>query len=1492
MLSPETTSNSNEQTKADKLQSIFASLRFRLILPVIMAGIPAFGLILSNYLTEHQKNLAEAKKDVLQLTQLAFQKEQKFLEGGRQLLITLAKLPQIRNFNSKDCNALLSDLKKEYSVYDNFGVVDLEGNVSCSAIPLKRKVNVADRAWFRGVIQTKDFWVGNYQISRFNKQTNFNLGYPVRDNQNKLSRVVFISIDLRQLNLLAAIERLPVGATYTIADRNGTILAHYPNSEKWIGRSASPIRAIDTIMQHKGQGIFETVGLDGVPRLYAFVPLTIQKGKLPADASLVNASPLSPVSPQLGRVGGQNNRESANSQSAAAIYITVSVPKKIAFDAADRALILNLTWLGLVSSLGLTVAWIGSNLFVVRSVKSLILAAKQVLDSDPSSRNRFRGRGVLRQLNLAFEGMAVYLERSLRERDEAIETLRKKEKRYRAIVNCLKEVIFQSDPNGNWTFLNPAWCDITGFTIAESIGKNFLEFVYPDDRQRSLEEFEQLIQRQTDYCLIEVRSLTKKGEYRWLEVHVQPTFTPDGTIAGTCGTLKDISDRKQSQEALQQSYNLLSAIIEGTSEAIFVKNIQGQYVLANSTTARINGRSISEIIGKKDTDILPEDTARQLMENDRRIINNGQTETIEETTIIHGIERTYLSAKHLWRDYQGNIIGTIGISKDITDRKQMEEELRQQQQRYEMAVSAGKVGVWDWNLQTNEIYIDPSLKAILGYKDKEIRNHIDDWVSHVHPDDLSQVMLVAQANLDGLTPQYKIQHRMVHKDGSNRWFLACGVTIRDANGKAIRMMGTDTDITESKQAEEALQKSEQRFRSLIENSSDIIFIVDRNIVYHYFSPSIERILGYAPQDLLGKNGFDFIHPEDISLVLAGFDRAFQNPKVSQKITDYRIRHRNGSWRIFEASITNLLDDPAIEGLIGNCHDITDRQQAEEALRESERRYHTLAKLSPVGIFRSDAMGKCLYVNERWCEMSGLSLHEALEDGWVQAIHPEDRERIFLLWYQSTKENWPFQSEYRFQRPDGTITWVFGQSNAEIGLHGEIMGYVGTVVDITKRKQTEELLRHYAFYDPLTGLPNRTLFLEKTKQTIAKTKRDRVGLFAVLLLDLDRFQMVKSSLGHLVADRLLIDTSARILSCLDLTDVAARVGLDEFAILLADLQEHTHATRIAERIYQELCVPFILEGQEVFITASIGIALSTIGYERAEDFLRAADMAMHQAKKHGKAGYAVFEPGWHDGAVQRLQLEADLRRAIEREELRVFYQPIVSLKKGNIIGFEALVRWQHPTRGMVPPINFIPLAEETGLIGQIDRWVMWEACRQMAAWQQQFPDLKPLTMSVNLSGFQLVQIGLIERIDRILRETGIERESLKLEITESSLLGNPSSEKAMLEQLKGLDIQLLIDDFGTGYSSLARLHQLPIDTLKIDRSFVSQMSVDSESLEIVRTIISLAHILEMDVIAEGVETADQLAKLRELECEYAQGYFISKPVDSQVAGNLLAKNLIF
>ncbi|HWS55779.1 MAG TPA: EAL domain-containing protein [Pyrinomonadaceae bacterium] len=434
------------------------------------------------------------------------------------------------------------------------------------------------------------------------------------------------------------------------------------------------------------------------------------------------------------------------------------------------------------------------------------------------------------------------------------------------------------------------------------------------------------------------------------------------------------------------------------------------------------------------------------------------------------------------------------------------------------------------------------------------------------------------------------------------------------------------------------------------------------------------------------------------------------------------------------------------------------------------------------------------------------------------------------------------------------------------------------------EESREHFRHAAFHDALTGLPNRALLSERLGSAIARARGAEGERFALLFLDLDRFKNVNDSLGHTIGDGLLVTIARRLENSVRSADTVARLGGDEFAILLEGVKSEADAAYMAERVQREMSTPFMLDGHEVFMTVSIGIAHGAAGYEHPEQVLRDADTAMYRAKAGGRACFEVFDSTMHARAVNLLRLENDLRRAVEREEFTVYFQPIVGLATGRLAGFEALVRWQHPERGFIPPSEFIPVAEDTRLIVPLGLWVLREACRQVVSWQPAGP--APLTVSVNLSGRQFAQPDLVEQVGAILRETGLAPGRLRLEITESVVMEDAERAVAMLEQLKGLGVRLSIDDFGTGYSSLSYLHRFPLDTLKIDRSFVSQLDAGESRAELVRTIRTLAANMGLEVVAEGIETLGQLGRLAELGCEYGQGYLFARPLAPDAAEALV------
>lgn len=442
-------------------------------------------------------------------------------------------------------------------------------------------------------------------------------------------------------------------------------------------------------------------------------------------------------------------------------------------------------------------------------------------------------------------------------------------------------------------------------------------------------------------------------------------------------------------------------------------------------------------------------------------------------------------------------------------------------------------------------------------------------------------------------------------------------------------------------------------------------------------------------------------------------------------------------------------------------------------------------------------------------------------------------------------------------------------------------------EISERRRAEERLLHDALHDALTGLPNRALFMERVDNCLKYAQRYDSYQFAVLFIDLDRFKVINDSLGHLVGDQLLVAIALLLQQCMRAIDTVARLGGDEFTILLENINDESDAIRVAERIQEALKAPFSLHGNMAFTSASIGIAIGSSAYKNREELLRDADIAMYRAKDLGRSRYVIFDQKMYLRALNLLQLENDLRQAFEREELELHYQPVIALGDGSLAGFEALIRWQHPRRGFISPGEFIPLAEDTGLIVPIGEWVLFQACQQMQNWLDQFPQAQHLRLSVNLASKQLQEPHLLEMIDDVLVETGLRGESLRLELTESMLMQRTDQIIELLKDIRDRNIQISIDDFGTGYSSLSYLHRFPLNSLKIDRSFVSQMNRDAENFEIVRTIITLAHTLSMDVVAEGVETPDQYYQLRQLGCEFSQGFLFSKPVPIEAATQMIA-----
>ncbi len=652
------------------------------------------------------------------------------------------------------------------------------------------------------------------------------------------------------------------------------------------------------------------------------------------------------------------------------------------------------------------------------------------------------------------------------------------------------------------------------------------------------------------------------------------------------------------------------------------------------------------------------------------------------------------------------------------------------------------------------------------------------------------------------------------------------------------------------------------------------------------NPAFLAMLGFSSLAEAQSWGMDNVY-----LLREERSRLLEKMREHGSVREVEVQLRRQDGRVIWVQMTKSLGssvngEMTFEGLI---EDITDRKRFDQTLKESEERFALAATGTCDGLWDWNLANGEVSYSPRFKTMFGLEgdgLSPTL-DGWLNLVVPEDVPLLKGAMEGYLEGSLPsLDVEYRVRHQDRHILWMKCEGNAVRGQDGRPIRLSGIQRNITERKESEELLKHDTLYDGLTGLPNRSMFMDRLQGAVDKAQLGEGYAFALFVLNLDRFQFVNDSLGHVVGDQLIIALAHRLKSRLRPGDTLARLGGDEFAMLVQDVKVPSDAERIAERIHQDLERPFELCGHEIFASTSVGIAFSAVGSTSPEVMLRDADTALHRAKAKGRARHEVFHASMHTHAVERLKLEGDMRRALDRREFKIHFQPIVSLETWKIAGFEALLRWQHPDRGLVLPEEFIPLAEDTGLIIPIAKWVLLEACRQTSAWQAMFPSNPPISVSVNLSSKNLAQPDLIGEVDRALADSGLSGASLGLEITESALIQNTEQAVSVLASLRALNIQLHIDDFGTGYSSLSYLQQFPIDALKIDKSFTARLPQDGQNAEIVRTIMSLAKNLGLSVIAEGVETREQAESLRELDCKLAQGFFFHRPLDTEQVTSLL------
>jgi diguanylate cyclase (GGDEF)-like protein/PAS domain S-box-containing protein len=667
-----------------------------------------------------------------------------------------------------------------------------------------------------------------------------------------------------------------------------------------------------------------------------------------------------------------------------------------------------------------------------------------------------------------------------------------------------------------------------------------------------------------------------------------------------------------------------------------------------------------------------------------------------------------------------------------------------------------------------------------------------------------------------------------------------------------------------------LQKGERKIRALVNAIPDAIFRIDREGLILEAKESREVRFAKPLPSLVGKKIFETMPLATARNLLEASERVLGH--LGTESSEYQLIV-DGSLHDFEARLVASGEDE----ILIIVRDITERARSEKELRESRERYELATLGANDGLWDWNMKAHEVYYSSRWKSMLGFDDEEIGEspEEWFGRIHPDGIEQVKILVNAHAEGITPhFEAEHQILHKDGTYRWVLTRGLAVRDESGKPYRMAGSQTDITDRRRAQDQLLHDAFYDPLTGLPNRSLLINRLEHALRRTKRSKTYLFAVLFMDLDRFKNVNDSLGHICGDRLLVEVGRRLISCVRAEDTVARIGGDEFVILLDNIPSAESATAAAERIEKTLSLPVTLDGHDVFSPASIGIAIGSSNYDRAEDMLRDADIAVYRAKALGRARHVLFDPQMYQRAVAVLELENDLRRALDRNEFFLHFQPIVELGTGSVVSLETLVRWQHPERGLIPPGDFIPLAEETGLIIQVGAWVLKAVCAQLRAWQQD--RVTTVRVAVNVSGRQLKLPDFPSFVNSLLVEYGLSPDLLEFEITETVLMDNLEHANTVLDELTHLGIRLSLDDFGTGYSSLGYLQQFPVHRLKIDRSFILKIGQTSENTQIVQAILNMASGLGLDVVAEGVETAQAAARLRSMGCAFGQGFYFARP----------------
>ncbi|WP_228282618.1 PAS domain S-box protein [Rubrobacter tropicus] len=1135
-------------------------------------------------------------------------------------------------------------------------------------------------------------------------------------------------------------------------------------------------------------------------------------------------------------------------------------------------------------------------------------------------------------------GGIVAISRDVTDRKLAERRLEEAEERYRKLVEGVPAAIYMrkgltSEPASyEVTYMSPRVEEILGYPperFVEDPGF-WTEVTYSEDRGRVVGEDRGADGTGVSFSM-EYRMVRNDGRVVWVLDEAAPVGKEEG-FAHWQGHLTDISAKREIEEALRESErrhrhqaresSLLHQVRTALSRELDPGDVFDAVVEAVAETygyVLVSAYLIADEEPQKELVLQRQVGYRSVLERIplsrgvmARVARSGEPAYLEEAhtdpeflDAIQGIV-SEICVPLFDRD---EVIGTLNVesidgaklaeedlrlleavgehTSDALSRARLHARIKEAEERYRALVENVPAVVYiDAADESNSaLYRSPFVRDVLGYEPEEFLHDPMFWQNILHPEDRERV-LAENERTNGTGEPFRIEYRMIRKDGRAVWLRDEAVLIRDDEGRPRFWQGYFADVTERKLAEERIRETEAKYRTIVEGVPAVTYVHAQNpggtSYTSYISPQIEAILGYTPAEYTSDPEFwkTVLHPEDRERVLAEDVRTGQTGEPFR--LEFRMVAKDGRIVWLREDGRLISKEGETEVWHGVMFDITEFKRTEMALKESEERYRKLVELSPEPIAVHDGE-RLLFINRAGAQLFGAASPEDLVGRKVlDFVHPAYRALVSWRVRHTLKtgDRAPLLEE-KYLRLDGGVL--------DLEVVGQPITYSGrpavqaVLRDVTGRKLLEERLAYRATHDSLTGLPNRALLTERLERCLLRTRRG-IGRVALLFMDIDNFKVVNDSLGHDVGDRLLVAVGRRLEQCLRPEDTVARLGGDEFVVLLEE-ENAGAAEKAAARIAEALGDPFVLDGQEAFVTVSIGISSGEGGAKDPSDLLREADLAMYRAKRGGRASYAVFEPFMEDQARTRLSLENDLRRALERGQFRLHYQPIIRIETGEAVGAEALLRWKHPKRGLLAPRDFLQVAEETGLIVPIGRWVLRETCRQIRAWWEEVrgvgPDIRsaggPFRININVSLRQLRDADFTSDVARAVAGTVLPPDAFTLELTEDDLVGETSADLGVLRELKGIGVGLAIDDFGTGYSSLSSLGQLPVDQLKLDRSIVAGVKKNRANAAIVSATVALAESLGLGLVAEGVETEDERSTLLSLGCALGQGSYWRYPL---------------